>query len=268
MLLVSETSLLTEFVSEIKSLIQAEDNEESFEILENEFNDTVHALLKRIQEEHSVTWGFELYKMLRRDRVQEVHILIDGVSDFFERYPCLQWSFDGNFSTPIHCLSKIPKPVLQYDLPHDILDGKLFLGSFNQARQFDVLQKLKIRRIVNSALECDNVHEDKGIKYIKLWIRDETDDNVSQYFKDVHDFIEEIFNEDEEQAVLVHCALGKSRSAIMVIMYIMKKFGWNYCKAFDYVKKRRQIVSPYDGFVRELEELERNCFNFDEFKDN
>ena len=70
---------------------------------------------------------------------------------------------------------------------------------------------------------------------MKLWIRDETDDNVSQYFKEVHEFIEDVFSEESDCAVLVHCALGKSRSAIMVIMYIMKKFGWNYTKVTLYL---------------------------------
>jgi len=131
MILISESSLLDEFISEIKNLVQTEERSECYEIMESEFNDTLHALLKRIQEENSVTLGLELYKMLRKDRVQEVHILIDGVSDFFERYPYLQ----KGYNSPVDSFKALTKPVVShYDLPHDILDGKLFLGNFNQAR--------------------------------------------------------------------------------------------------------------------------------------
>jgi len=61
-------------------------------------------------------------------------------------------------------------------------------------------------------------------------LRDEAEDRVSTHFKEVFEFMEEILADDSEQVVLVHCAMGKSRSASMVIMFLMKKFKWNYHK--------------------------------------
>lgn len=49
-----------------------------------------------------------------------------------------------------------------------------------------------------------------------------------------------------------------SRSATIVISYIMKKFPdmtWN--KALRYVKNKRPIVCPNDGFLRQLKSYER-----------
>lgn len=47
----------------------------------------------------------------------------------------------------------------------------------------------------------------------------------------------------------MHCAMGMSRSATVVIMYLMKKFGFNLNDAMSLVKERRQVVDPNSGFV-------------------
>jgi len=56
-------------------------------------------------------------------------------------------------------------------------------------------------------------------------------------------------------SVLVHCAAGKSRSASLVIAYLMREFKWKYEEAFNYVKSKRSIVQPNPGFVKLL----KNC---------
>jgi protein-tyrosine phosphatase len=69
----------------------------------------------------------------------------------------------------------------------------------------------------------------------------------------------------------VHCAAGVSRSATIVIAYtisfkisietlviclfgsyVMKKHQWDYETAFDFVQKRRPIVYPNEGFIKQL----------------
>jgi protein-tyrosine phosphatase len=42
--------------------------------------------------------------------------------------------------------------------------------------------------------------------------------------------------------------MGVSRSASCVIMYIMKKFRVGYEDALEFVKSKRQIVEPNEGF--------------------
>lgn len=46
-------------------------------------------------------------------------------------------------------------------------------------------------------------------------------------------------NPDFEHKCLVHCAMGKSRSATAVLMYIMKLFSMKLDDAFEYVKTMR-----------------------------
>jgi protein-tyrosine phosphatase len=50
--------------------------------------------------------------------------------------------------------------------------------------------------------------------------------------------------------LLVHCAAGISRSSSTVIAYLMKKFGWTYVKAHGFVRGKRPVISPNNGFIR------------------
>jgi protein-tyrosine phosphatase len=54
----------------------------------------------------------------------------------------------------------------------------------------------------------------------------------------------------EGKNALVHCQLGKSRSATIVIMYLMKHLGMTLREAFKYTKEKRYIVNPNLGFIR------------------
>lgn len=62
--------------------------------------------------------------------------------------------------------------------------------------------------------------------------------------------------------VLVHCKCGVSRSATLVLAYIMAAFDLDYTDAYAYVKKRHPELSPNLGLVAQLLEwqmqLQRN----------
>ena len=47
----------------------------------------------------------------------------------------------------------------------------------------------------------------------------------------------------------VHCAMGKSRSATSVIMFIMKVFSMKLDDAYEYVKTQREQTEPNEGFI-------------------
>ena len=51
------------------------------------------------------------------------------------------------------------------------------------------------------------------------------------FFDSTFEFMEENF-ENEDGIIFVHCAFGKSRSASIVFMYIMKKYEWTFERVF------------------------------------
>ncbi len=56
--------------------------------------------------------------------------------------------------------------------------------------------------------------------------------------------------------VLVHCYAGVSRSASVVIGYLMWKRGWGFQRAYDHVRKARPCISPNYGFKMQLQQFE------------
>lgn len=55
------------------------------------------------------------------------------------------------------------------------------------------------------------------------------------------------------RAVLVHCKMGVSRSGSSVIAYAMKQQRWTLDTALSYVRERRSIVKPNEGFMKQLQ---------------
>ncbi|KRX09238.1 hypothetical protein PPERSA_05907 [Pseudocohnilembus persalinus] len=62
--------------------------------------------------------------------------------------------------------------------------------------------------------------------------------------------------------ILIHCAHGKSRSASIVIMFLMKSLKWSYKQAHDFVKFRRECIEPNFGFQKQLEQFYLNNWEF------
>ena len=62
--------------------------------------------------------------------------------------------------------------------------------------------------------------------------------------------------------VAVHCYAGISRSATIVIMYIMRFHRMTFNQAFAYVKEKRNCVDPNQGFLEQLKSFEAFLINY------
>ena len=72
--------------------------------------------------------------------------------------------------------------------------------------------------------------------------------------KETKDFIDRCFAAGGK--VLVQCNDGMSRSASLVIAYLMQKYGLDFKAALSHVQSRRFCVQPNDGFEQQLREFE------------
>jgi len=61
--------------------------------------------------------------------------------------------------------------------------------------------------------------------------------------------------------VLVHCEMGVSRSATVVLAYLVRYHGMSRDEAYLAVRKRRPMVNPNPGFWKQLEAFETYCRN-------
>lgn len=86
----------------------------------------------------------------------------------------------------------------------------------------------------------------------RIAIPDRSDSYLIPIFEETYDYID-----NAKGNILVTCKLGNSRSAAIVIAYIMKKFNVSFEKAYHYVKQKRSVISPHPSFLEELKVYEK-----------
>ncbi|KAG2377441.1 hypothetical protein C9374_009352 [Naegleria lovaniensis] len=151
--------------------------------------------------------------------------------------------------------------------PSTIIESKLYLGAFGHARRWPGLEKLNIKGVINCTSEIPNYFEKHdGMCYLRVEVDDRSQQNISKYFDETFQFIEQM--NEQNKAVLVHCAAGISRSSTICIAYLMRKFNITLREAFFIVKKARSTVLPNEGFFKQLLELEKQLRGSNSFAEN
>jgi len=67
--------------------------------------------------------------------------------------------------------------------------------------------------------------------------------------------------DDRPEGVLVHCKQGVSRSATLVIAYVMKATGMSMNEAYSMVKEKSPVISPNLVLIYQLNEYEKELRN-------
>lgn len=96
------------------------------------------------------------------------------------------------------------------------------------------------------------------VKYPHVKIREHFFDDVDT--EDIICHSEILYHEIERiieanGKVLVHCNAGKSRSAGIVIYYLIKKYKKGPKEIYDFVKQQKPDIQPNKGFYKQLMDL-------------
>ncbi|XP_070787779.1 serine/threonine/tyrosine-interacting protein isoform X3 [Pituophis catenifer annectens] len=158
----------------------------------------------------------------------------------------------------------------------EILPG-LFLGPYSSAMKskLPTLQKHGITHVIciRQNIEANFIKPNfqQLFRYLVLDIADNPIENIIRFFPMTKEFIDGSLQTGatgqvaagskcsfchKRGKVLVHGNAGISRSAALVIAYIMETFGVKYRDAFTYVQERRFCINPNAGFVHQLQEYE------------
>uniref|UniRef100_A0A3Q2Q4E2 Serine/threonine/tyrosine interacting protein n=1 Tax=Fundulus heteroclitus TaxID=8078 RepID=A0A3Q2Q4E2_FUNHE len=138
----------------------------------------------------------------------------------------------------------------------EILPG-LFLGPYSAAMKskLPALERHGITHIVcvRQDIEANFIKPNFShrFRYLVLDIADNPVENIIRFFPTTKEFIDSCLA--TEGKVLVHGNAGISRSAALVIAYLMETFGMKYRDAFSYVQERRFCINPNVGFVHQLQ---------------
>ena len=149
---------------------------------------------------------------------------------------------------------------------YSLIKSGIFIGNAHSVignfatKDPDILEEMNIKVVISALTEEE--YEDymiakedfPEIDWHRLVIDDDKEERISEHFFAVHKIISQALADNKN--VIVHCAAGMSRSPTLVIAYLMIENRWSYEEAINLVRKRRPIVDPNIGFVKQLKGLE------------
>ena len=146
---------------------------------------------------------------------------------------------------------------------HEIQPG-LFLGSWRAGADAALLRELRITHVINLSA-ADTEFRWGGIEHrVTTWpqvsggrldiaAKDEPTYALDEHFNETSSFLTEALVAGR---VLVHCRAGASRSATIVIAFLMTVHGLSLPAADSLTTSRRADCSPNSGFTEQLRQLD------------
>ncbi|XP_076141320.1 putative rhodanese domain-containing dual specificity protein phosphatase [Alosa pseudoharengus] len=180
-------------------------------------------------------------------------ILLGGYSAFHSLYPFL--------CTPRMILLQSERRSLTI-YPSEILEGALYQGSAAQAHDYRIIKNLHITHVVNATAESADAFP-SVVRYLCLRLNDDAQQDLSQALPAASRFIAGALQGSPGVPggrVLVHCSLGRSRSSVLTLAFLMEQRCWSLLHAFRWLKERRACAAPNAGFLRQLSDYEEQLF--------
>ena len=140
-----------------------------------------------------------------------------------------------------------------YDLTYPstkVLD-RLYLGNSYNARDYYDLEKNKIGLIINSSPCISNYFIDY-FKYINVNVKDISGADILSHLDNTVTQMHDYLNENPDKNVFVHCFMGSSRSATIIIAYLIKYHKYRARDAINFVKEQRNVVNLNVDFFEQL----------------
>lgn len=131
---------------------------------------------------------------------------------------------------------------------HYVIDG-VYIGSQDAAINLAALNEYKITHILNVATGIKNAYPDQ-YNYLNIELLDVPETNIRQVFTRTNEFIQQAIALNGR--VLIHCNAGISRSASIVLAYLLGIHRMKYEDAYELLKTARSNIRPNDGFVQQL----------------
>lgn len=129
------------------------------------------------------------------------------------------------------------------------INKSIYIGDIASAFNKDMLIDEGITHILSVVLGVEPMFPDE-FEYLNLPTRDIINEDITEYLEECIEFIKDAITKNGK--VLVHCAYGVSRSASVVIGYLIKEKHMSYEEAYNFVKEKRNIIEPNEGFKTQL----------------
>ena len=151
-----------------------------------------------------------------------------------------------------------------------VIEKKLYFGNRKFAENEEKLKEIGIKSIIDLiGYKNDNerIKHSKYFNLLNLNIIDTPLNNGDWAEKGVK-FIDEQIKINNP--IYVHCEQGLSRSATLIMYYLMTREKKTFKDSFFYLKQLRNVVCPTTGFIKSLclldqKLFDKNSFNIDDY---
>ena len=138
------------------------------------------------------------------------------------------------------------------------IEPRLLLGNAACSKDRTSLLAARVTHVLNATSTLANHFEsdDSRLTYLRVPVEDSLAANLGVHLDDAVDWIAEALGDPYATgSVLVHCQQGVSRSATIVLAFLMRERGHSLVSALEHVDERRWI-RPNESFLEQLQKYE------------
>lgn len=143
--------------------------------------------------------------------------------------------------------------TIYFDVPSPVLDN-LLLGPVGASENLALLTHLGVTHVLRAVDPAVQARDPFPRHFQYLWVNclDTDVQEMAPFFDQSNRFIAEAIAGGG--TVLVHCRQGKSRSATLVLAYLIAHHNYSAKNALVFLRTRRRMVSPNPYFRKQLHE--------------
>lgn len=103
-------------------------------------------------------------------------------------------------------------------------------------------------------------HRHPGVTYLVVKADDVPEYPLGDHFQECLEFIQQAIRANGK--ILVHCHMGISRSATIVLLHLMINCGHSLDESLKILREKRPVVNPNPGFWEKLKEIDSRARRF------
>lgn len=141
--------------------------------------------------------------------------------------------------------------------PFDLIVPGVYCGGVSGTRDENLLKFYSIDCILTIATRIEPLFPSE-FEYKVITLKDDLYSCIGEFLSETYHWIRS--RVEKKKNVLVHCKAGVSRSATIVIAYIMRLNHWSTNKALEFARSRRSVINPNANFLKQLRIYEHHNY--------
>jgi hypothetical protein len=200
---------------------------------------------------YCTSYPFRKHKLKKDDNIEDYGLLVnDSMTD------------EKEHSRVFKSVGILKEYSIYFGPPTHIIDN-IYLGSAHNAASLCTLRQHNIKVIVNVSKELRKYFIDQ-FQYQQYEIYDNNKTEMNKdFFEKGYRFIKEeqeklrihsnkLNKKSWKGNILIHCFMGKSRSASLMAYYVMRSKGLSQTEALKFIKSKRLHVNPTWRLMKDL----------------